>query len=557
MTINAPAVIKILENEQLPLLQINNYHTLEELTVKVIESHENSRYVALSHVWTEGMGNPRANALPWCQLQHLHQMVAALDKAADPLTEGEKELLIWLDTLCCPVKPAKGKMMALEQMKRTYEDATYVLVLDSSLQASDNREVSVIEGSARIFTSRWMRRLWTLQGAALAKKLWFQFANGPLHLHQLGSDLNAIHGYEFKRKGLAMDMIHTYGEMKIFSAGTPGIKPRNTISSITSAVQHRLVSVASDEPLCLATLLSLDVKEILRVPESQRMHRLWSLAPLAHNGIPRDILFHPGPKMGEEGCRWAPATLLVPMRYEGKSIRVSKGVDDQGTPTTHGLRIRLSGCMISSPGLPQGLTQSFLDLLDRKWGRHCFLKHKDGVWYKTVQQDVAAPVGSVVQQPPRTLCELLQEEPEGCALLLNGTWPEAGDPKERKGGIRGALLGKTLFNRDGSRIAQSKVLLVMTPLRPFETELLKTAHQCAQSLQQDERRRQTARIEASQDKDNVKSDIAALEQRLLHRAEEALQDVKLSEIQVTAHKRVRHVKCLQRSLHTSTLVRMV
>lgn len=130
--------MEILENGQLPLLQINNSHSFETLTINIIESHEKSRYVALSHVWTDSVGHSRANALPRCQLQQLHQVIIALKNAADLITEGKGEFFMWLDTLYCPVEPAKGKMMALAQMKNTYLDATYVLVLDSSLQVCNS-----------------------------------------------------------------------------------------------------------------------------------------------------------------------------------------------------------------------------------------------------------------------------------------------------------------------------------------------------------------------------------------------------------------------------------
>ena len=84
--------------------------------------------------------------------------------------------------------PDEAKKRALLQMKRTYQDATHVLVLDTSLQLFDSNTISPEETSARILGSGWMRRLWTLQEGAISannKRLWFQFRDRAVSLHPL------------------------------------------------------------------------------------------------------------------------------------------------------------------------------------------------------------------------------------------------------------------------------------------------------------------------------------------------------------------------------------
>ena len=56
-----------------------------------------------------------------------------------------------------------AKTRALVQMKRTYQEATMVLVLDASLQLFNGDLLTPEEICARISSSGWTRRLWTLQ----------------------------------------------------------------------------------------------------------------------------------------------------------------------------------------------------------------------------------------------------------------------------------------------------------------------------------------------------------------------------------------------------------
>ena len=123
---------------------------------------------------------------------------------------------------------------------------------------------------------------------------------------------------------------------------------------VDTALRHRLVSVSSDEPLLIGTLLGLDIATILSGSDKTRIHRMWSLMPAAIHGIPKSLLFRLGPRLMEDGYRWAPSTLL---HYEltNETLARSRNGDDKGTPTEHGLMVRLSGYHISFPKRPRGL----------------------------------------------------------------------------------------------------------------------------------------------------------------------------------------------------------
>ena len=99
------------------------------------------------------------------------------------MTEEGQRPKIWLDTFCCPMDPV-AKHIALSRMRRTYLKAKKILVLDSSLYCYNSQDLYPAEVTARILTSLWMRRLWTLQEGALSQggSLWICFKDGPIHL---------------------------------------------------------------------------------------------------------------------------------------------------------------------------------------------------------------------------------------------------------------------------------------------------------------------------------------------------------------------------------------
>ena len=70
--VDVKEVIRILSRGVLPLLRIKLAPYLEDLRIDVVEATPTSKYVAISHIWADGLGNPHTNALPRCQLQHLY-----------------------------------------------------------------------------------------------------------------------------------------------------------------------------------------------------------------------------------------------------------------------------------------------------------------------------------------------------------------------------------------------------------------------------------------------------------------------------------------------------
>lgn len=149
--------------ESFPVLTID---TSADGTVSVqMETYEpGMQYVALSHVWADGLGNPKSNALPSCQVSKVANSIAQLSQDLNGENSEPPKYRVWVDTICCPVE-LEGKAIALDRITSVYENSTHVLVLDSSLTCLDTRTCEKAELLLKTFScSPWMRRLWTLQG---------------------------------------------------------------------------------------------------------------------------------------------------------------------------------------------------------------------------------------------------------------------------------------------------------------------------------------------------------------------------------------------------------
>lgn len=115
-SIDVDEVIRILSRGSLPILRIVPGSSLDELYVNVEEATDGLSYVALSHVWADGLGNPYANSLPRCQLQLLDELLHGFLKLEPGESHGQG-MYIWVDTLCCPVEPPEAKKLALNHIK--------------------------------------------------------------------------------------------------------------------------------------------------------------------------------------------------------------------------------------------------------------------------------------------------------------------------------------------------------------------------------------------------------------------------------------------------------
>lgn len=196
-------VCDILEQGDVPLVSIEKTKD-GRITVKLTRMTVFSDFVAISHIWADGLGNPSSNKLPTCEIRRLGERVSKLPTDINMFSARDwivflphwlssdndsRNHLFWIDTLCIPVSKSKDqqvsdrmaalKSVAIDRMVLIYSFASRILILDSELACTRIKEppMSNIEVQSREAFSNWTRRCWTFHEGALAQKCHFQFAD--------------------------------------------------------------------------------------------------------------------------------------------------------------------------------------------------------------------------------------------------------------------------------------------------------------------------------------------------------------------------------------------
>ncbi|KAK4450432.1 hypothetical protein QBC34DRAFT_349181 [Podospora aff. communis PSN243] len=387
-------------------------------------------YIALSHVWADGLGNTQDNTLQRCQIGKLRQLVSAVEEAvwATDKSKPRPKYYIWIDTLCCPVfklEPEHNKLSLL-RMKTVYEKATHVLVLDLALSIHDAENLRPATLLLRIFgTSIWMRRLWTLQEGVLAKSLYFQFRDKPIHAQSLLPLLESPSDYRYWV--LWADLNKELHRLTHLNPSTPSPlppQPHPLYRQIQSALDFRSVSYPSDEPICIATLLSLPLAPILlssscpstdppETTSSARMRTLWRLLAAADGGIPARLIFSVDTPLSEPGYGWAPKTMLGNADVRGKQryaleytvVDAESGMGRPGhTPsgqiTEFGLGVDFPGWVLRPKPIAEGVPVGVWEGVLKEW-REDFVFFRDagtGEWFRMADwHAVAGPPTAVTR----------------------------------------------------------------------------------------------------------------------------------------------------------------
>ena len=310
--------------------------------------------------WSDGLGNPINNALPKCQVVQINKLISELpqyktysnkDVPIDDRvwrdylpyrqvesTDRETHLqpqYFWMDTLCVPLTPKDYRRNAIKNMRSVYSRATRVLVLDAELMRS-TMQSNPEEKLSRITCSTWIRRLWTLQEAALARSIYFQFAGEAVIILDDPSPTPGETSYArwYDNEVMYYSHLFTFNWWKL----APGMTELDRVYFVFQALKSRSTSHVEDEAVCLATLLDLDLGELLETPDEHRMKKLWSMC----HQLPAAILFLPGKKLTDESFGWAPASCMDCVR-----IGIPKSVP--ATVTPQGLYVTLHGFHLYTP----------------------------------------------------------------------------------------------------------------------------------------------------------------------------------------------------------------
>ena len=325
-------VIRILDAKEVPVFlvcqQLDQQGALN-ISVDVERSSSVSGYVAMSHVWADGLGNKASNTLPICQAIRVAHLVHELAGAEHPP-------FFWIDTFGIP-RELEQRKKALAVMNDTYRLSKHVLVLDGGLQnftcyrqldisledidveiAEQIRVSIAVELLLRILCCSWTSRLWTLPEGMLGSALHFQFFDGTVELGDLYAQLKT---WPFIGTNLINDLRSSFIRLrpKLRSQSRRGLSPEDPallnwpsgslagrFISMFSCLEWRDTTWQEDEATCLGIHLGLNMDMILSQPYEHRLEAFFAQL----DEIPTDLMFTHGPRMLNRPYRWAPLHLL-------------------------------------------------------------------------------------------------------------------------------------------------------------------------------------------------------------------------------------------------------
>jgi hypothetical protein len=360
----------ILESGRIPVLELRReMKGNDSFTLEMVPFTPGMRYVAISHVWSNGLGNPNSNTLPPCQIRYLEQCLASEFERRYPY-------YFWIDTLCVPLKPEEARKRVIKLMKPIYENAQSVLVLDGDLM---NRKANMppLELMMRVTCTSWQTRLWTLQEAIAARKLRFQFRDKSVdftsmaeclmgeedkfHMGFERASLNLPHPVQEAAMLFYYNRLLTCNDEDIEDISSPTTVK---LASMAFTVRSRTTSKARDEAICLGNILGLDISSIVEAPDERKFQQLL----LLQKSISSFVLFMDGPRIEHSPFRWAPSSFLI-ARSDSQVRKL--GPVPEAQVSDQGLLLSLPGIQLLDR-LPPSL--SMVSVSDSTEGKVYFLK---------------------------------------------------------------------------------------------------------------------------------------------------------------------------------------
>ncbi|PBK63355.1 hypothetical protein ARMSODRAFT_963251, partial [Armillaria solidipes] len=358
--LDTDGLIAVLSQNKVPKLVIT-----DELKLEVV-SENDYPYIALSHVWADGLGNPKTNTLPRCQLRRLRDYANQLSHVHEHASHSSSlPIAFWMDTLCIPVHPSElaksYRKKAIQLLGKTFHEATAVLVLDRELEIVQSATVPFLELGLRILCSGWMKRLWTLQEATLASeahgidKLYFQMRDGPFLYQKYDRDRKALNRLDERTTEVEAEertLLYDDGIMLLLGAQIPSVRAMREMRKgwspfqvIHSAIERRSTSKFEDVPVCIISLLDKDLTTIVSTSDAEQ--RMANFYMLMHE-VPIGVLWcDNSEKLIKRPFRWAPKSIASCPPF------TTFGGWKDGICDAAGLHIRVQGFMFAESELEQ------------------------------------------------------------------------------------------------------------------------------------------------------------------------------------------------------------
>lgn len=95
-------VTNILRRGEIPVISMTS-DSDSLFNIRVVEYKPGLSYIALSHIWADGLGNPKENAIRFCQLFRIRAMVDGILRTFEVSRDNPDEVFLWIDTLLVPI----------------------------------------------------------------------------------------------------------------------------------------------------------------------------------------------------------------------------------------------------------------------------------------------------------------------------------------------------------------------------------------------------------------------------------------------------------------------
>ncbi|KAK8118215.1 uncharacterized protein PG998_006496 [Apiospora kogelbergensis] len=132
-----------------------------------VQYRRGNAFATVSHVWSQGLGNPKSNKIHKCQLLFIKNMLVGITKAMATYKP--------MSPAYCTPDLQELRHQSIRHIYDVFDSSSHSLVIDDDLCTVENNDFVSYDLTAaiKLLTSTWMRRLWTLQEAFLSKEMCF------------------------------------------------------------------------------------------------------------------------------------------------------------------------------------------------------------------------------------------------------------------------------------------------------------------------------------------------------------------------------------------------
>ncbi|EFQ96978.1 hypothetical protein MGYG_00022 [Nannizzia gypsea CBS 118893] len=369
-------IITILQTGGIPLVSVS----IEgDLDLQVHRFTPYIAYTAISHVWSDGLGNPHSNALPRCQLLRLRRIIyESYHSEYSPFYDPEralasvlylgmqtfpqrsrpsqtfdaKRVYFWMDTFCIPVAvetesdqwSKELKFRAMSQITPAFAGAFNTIILDNELQEiglPDPSQISGDEIAAMILSSKWMQRGWTLEEGCLSMNCVAQLMGKPYNIPgSLNHNLQRPEDFFSPLERVSIDSRRSLtkilrrvlldGKHQLSSIHSP-FKYAQVVHDlrlsqfvwIWNSLLERSTTKAGDGPIIVANSLGFRVSGLKAIPEEERLKAVIQSC----EELPLSILYNTGRRIRSPevpSLGWIPSTVDGDYLTTMGSLRRSK-----------------------------------------------------------------------------------------------------------------------------------------------------------------------------------------------------------------------------------------